>query len=325
MVELGFNVKKQDIRVLLENYFEKESRELAEKVVASNVFSSIKRTFGKKEEIEVTHSEKRYEPFWHIVGESFIEYLRNTTYGVNVSPEVRRVKINGKVMNVEEDRPFLTFVGEDHCVEKYEKEVFFDASEGKEDKKLKDNLEFDSREIKETEELMGHNKVVIPARVKASFLIRDMIKDMIKPVQADKVVQEKVQITKLSLYFRPIYAFEFTVNPSGKKKVFEVDALTGKVSKGSVFKRELKELMPEHALFEIGAELASVVLPGAPIAAVIGREISKRKKKKKDLAAMKVSQEAHKKSKKEPKPRKKVARKPKKLSLKGSKTKIKIR
>ncbi|MFQ5475292.1 MAG: hypothetical protein ACE5DM_05655, partial [Candidatus Nanoarchaeia archaeon] len=81
-------------------------------------------------------------------------------------------------------------------------------------------------------------------------------------------------------------------NATGQTGVLEVDAITGEVKRGKIFKHELKELISEDILFEVGAELASTIIPGAGVGAIIGRELKKRRDKKKGKQAMTDSQNA---------------------------------
>ncbi len=293
MVELKLNIKKQNIQVFNDVHDKEQATQMVESVKkkAFGVISGLMRAFEKtKGDISITHYEKRYEPFWHVIGESYMEYLRQTDYGFEVKPEVRSVKINNKVFQIDENSPFCRVDGEDHCVEKFEKEVIADASDGK-DKSLKKYLEFESYQIKQTEDLMK-DAVVLPAKIRASFLIRDLIKELLKPIHADKVLQEYVEIKKLCLYFRPIHAFELTQTSNNSTRVLEVDALTGEITRGSVFKTSFKELVPEGALFDIGGELASYVIPGAGLGVGIGKVVMKKQKHKKAVEEMKKSRAA---------------------------------
>ena len=296
MVELNFNVQKQDIQVFKEVYEEARAFELAKesKGKAFGLISGIVRFIDKKDDIILSDKEKRYEPFWHIKGNSVLEYKRSSQYSFGVDPQVRSVKIGTTSFDVSEHEPKVDFVGEDHCIETYEEEIIVDANVGKDlqDKKLKPYLDFESKAIKQTEDLMGEKKIVVPARIKASFLVRDLLKRMIKPVHADKILDEKAIITKLCLYFRPIYVFEFTEQSTKKKKVLEVDALTGAVKVGTMVKSPLAELISEGKLFEIGTELAAEIIPGGGAALIVGKEIKKKREKNKAIAEMKKSQVA---------------------------------
>lgn len=294
MVELKLDVKKQNIQAFNDAYDEEKAKAMAleSKKKAFGVIDGIKSMFDKKDDIELTHSEKRYEPFWHIVGESYIEYLRTSSYGFQVDPQVREVKIAGNIFKIEGEKPYCGFEAEDRCVEHYTKELITDAMEGKQgEKELKKYLDFEAKQIKQTESLMGENKIVMPAKIKASFLVRDFVRQLIKPVHADKILNEKVEIKKTVLYFRPIYAFEFTNRKSNKTGVLEVDALTGEIAKGKVYKTELKELVPEGMLFDLGAEVASWVIPGAGIGAAVGKALHQKRKEKKAMKSMKDSKD----------------------------------
>ena len=296
MVELDFNVKKQNIQVFNDVYDEAKAYEIAHQAKgrAFGLISGIVRFIDKKDDLVLTDKEKRYEPFWHITGESVLEYKRTSGYSFAVEPQVRSVKIGTTSFDVSKDEPKVSFSGEDHCIETYEEEIVVDANIGKDlqDKKLKPYLTCESRQIRQTEELMGDKKIVVPAKIKASFLVRDLLKRMIKPVHADTILNEKATITKLCLYFRPVYVFEFTEQSTKKKKVLEVDALTGAFKVGAMVKSPLKELISEGNLFELGAEIASEIVPGSGVALFVGKELKKRRDRKKAIAEMKKSQSA---------------------------------
>ena len=304
MVELALNVKKQDIRVLDEKYNKKKAQEIAEqnKKKVFGVISGIVNAFSsERAEVTLTNYEKRYIPFWHVRGESFFEYKRRNNYGFDVKPEVREVKVGSKVFKIDGDVPYCSVDGEDHCIEKYEKEVILDATEKEKDSetKFKPYIEGKSKNIKEIETLVTKNSAVMPISIRASFIVRDIIKDLIRPIQADKVLNEKVDIKKLVLYFRPVHAFEFTESKKGTKKTVEVDGITGEFAKGELIKKDYKEkIFREDTLFEVGAELASTVVPGAGVGVMVGKYFRDKHKRKKEIKEMKKSQAAGKRKKK---------------------------
>ena len=293
MVELKLSTKKQNIQVVQDVYDLQKSKQIAErsKEKAFSLVHSVETIFTKKGSVDVIHTEKRYEPFWHISAESYMEYKRMASYAFDVKPEVRSVTINGKAFEIDGTEPICRLQGEDHCVEQYSKQITTDAVTNK-DNKLGKYIEFPSRKIKETEELMGKNKVVIPAQVKASYLVRELFKELMKPIDADKVIEERIEINEIILYFRPIYAFEFKNSGKGQTGVLEVDAFTGDIKKGKVFKTELKELISEDILFDLGAELVETVIPGVGVGVAIGKKLKKRHDKKKKVKAMESSKNA---------------------------------
>lgn len=284
MVELKFDVQKQNIQAFPDKYSQVECEGLAlskKDKVLGNIFSGIKRFVTSKDPVKVANFEKRYEPFWHIIGQLELEYKRKKEYGFQVNPEVKTVKINGTIQEIKEGTNWCPIVGEDHCFEKHQKEMMVDANTG-EEKDFKKYLEFESRKIKETEELMKGKNVVIPAKVKGSFIARQLIKEIIKPIEADKIITEKVIVTKLALYFRPIYAFELIDSKSGKSGVLDVDALTGEVKKGNIIGKGLAEIFSEGDLFEIGTELVTDFIPGAKATVMVVQKVREARKRKKE-------------------------------------------
>lgn len=284
MVELQFNVLKQNIHAFEDRYSQIECEGIAmgkKDRAMGGIFSGIKKLVSSQDNVRLTNSEKRYEPFWHIAGHSVLEYKRMTEYFFETKPEVKDVKINGVVQEIKGDSKRCFIAGEDHCFEQFEKEMMVDANTG-EVVDFQKYLQFPSRTIKQTEELMTEKVVVIPAKVKATFLVRQLLKELIKPIHADKVIQEKVKIDHLTLYFRPIYAFEFIDTKTGKNTILDVDALTGEVKKGQIVGRGLKEIFAEGDLFEIGTELATDFIPGAKAAVMVVKKVRDARKRKKE-------------------------------------------
>jgi len=218
-----------------------------------------------------------------------------TEYQVEVKPEVIELKIENKPHEVPDSAPFVEFMAEDHCLESENREMIVDAGTGKEEISYKAYLEFDSLKLRQTEDLMGRNKVVMPAKIKASFLIRDLIKDIIKPFHADKILREKVEITKLTLLFRPSWVFEFTQQSNGKQKALEIDGLTGELRTGTVTKKEMKEVFTEGELFKLGKEMTYTVIPGAEATELLVKHIVKKRKEKKVEKVKKQLRDAKKK------------------------------
>ncbi len=283
MVELKFNVKKQNIQAFQDHYSQLECEGLAigkKGKIIGGMFSGIKKLVSSKDSIKMTNFEKRYEPFWHIKGNAELEYKRKTEYGFEVKPEVKKVKIHSVVHEVKEGTNWCSLEGEDYCAERHEKEIMVDASTG-ESVDYHKYLEYKTRPLKETEELMKGKNVVIPAKVKASYLARQLIKELIKPVAADKILQERVTLTKMALFFRPVYAFEFIDQKSGKRAVLDVDALTGEVKKGSIVGKGIAEIFSEGDLFEIGTELVTDFLPGTKASVMLYKKVRDVRRKKK--------------------------------------------
>jgi hypothetical protein len=229
----------------------------------------------REEDIEVTYIEKRYEPFWHIKCEMRVEYNRGREYRIKVDDTVKKVRIDPLEYDVD-GRKELKLNATEYCVEKLKKEVFIEASSGKK-RDYRKYLEHEKREILETEELREGNTIVMPAKIKASYLTRDLLSDMMKPLKAEEITLEELTISKLHLYFKPIYAFEYLWKPKNKKTILEFDAATLEVNAGGrAIKQKMGEILSEADLFEVGSDAVDMFVPGGGIALRIAQKALKK-------------------------------------------------
>lgn len=276
----SFNLVTHEPRMLVitgEKTFE-EMKELAwnKKTTA---FGGLKNLLSrpKPEDINITHSEKQYKPFWHAVCSTHFEYKRNCEFTVKISdPIVQKVTICGEEKTIDPQRN-ITLSRIEHCLESNTKEIFVDAyTENEED--FSRYIPMSTRELTQTEELNEGNTIVLPVKVKAAYIVRKTLTEMLKPIDADEILDETVSIDTLDLYFRPVYAFEYTWVPKNKQNVLEFDGITGEFYSGKVLKEKMTEIFTEDALFEIGGEIAGFIVPGAGIPVKILQESRKRKK-----------------------------------------------
>ncbi len=234
----------------------------------------------KPEDINITHAEKQYKPFWHAVCSTHFEYKRNTEFIIKIrDPAVQNVIICNEEREIDKDRN-VKLHGIEHCLESSTREVFMDAYTETEDD-FSRYLSMETRAISQTEELDVEDNIVVPVKVKAAYLVRKLLNSMIKPMDADEVLDETVRIESLDLYFRPIYAFEYTWLPKNKQNVLEFDGITGEFYAGKVLREKMAEIFTEETLFEIGGEVAGAIIPGAGIPVKILQE-SRKKKGNKD-------------------------------------------
>ena len=231
----------------------------------------------KPEDITITHSEKQYKPVWHVVCSVHLEYKRTQEYLINISdPAVQKVILCGEEKELSPERN-VSVTSTEHCAEDDSREIFMDAHT-EDAVEFSKYLEMPNRLISETEELMGDDNIVIPAKVKAAYLIRKLMGELLKPVDADEVLAENVRIETMDLYFMPIYAFEYHWEPKNKKNVLEFDGLTGEYQSGKVLKEKMAEVFSEETLFEVGAEVAGFIVPGGNIPVKILQEARKKGK-----------------------------------------------
>ncbi|MGD9778958.1 hypothetical protein [Methanomethylovorans sp.] len=276
----SFNLVTHEPRMLVvtgEKTFE-EMKELAwnKKTTA---FGGLKNLLSrpKPEDITITHSEKQYKPFWHAVCSTHFEYKRNREFTVKISdPIVQKVTIFGEEKTIDPQRD-ITLSRIEHCLESNTKELFVDACTEKEED-FSRYISMSTRELAQTEELNEGDTIVLPVKVKAAYIVRKMLTEMLKPIDADEILDETVSIDTLDLYFRPVYAFEYNWVPKNKQNVLEFDGITGEFYSGKVLKEKMTEIFTEESLFEIGGEIAGFIVPGAGIPVKILQESRKRKK-----------------------------------------------
>ena len=231
--------------------------------------------FGAKaQDIELKYLERRYEPFWHIICTTRLEYDRSRQYKIGVEAVVKTVTIDGKDYPANER---ILLDGVEHCVENLRKEVFIDAVTGKSGD-YANYVKCEKEEISRTEELAAGDTIVVPAKVKASYLTRSMLADMLKPIEAHEITREEIRIEALHLYFRPIYAFEYLWVAKNKAATLELDAATLQAKPGGkTVKEKMAEIIKEADLFDIGTDVANLVVPGGGLAMKLAKRAIKKK------------------------------------------------
>jgi hypothetical protein len=246
---------------------EAEGRAWAKRLEA---FGTLARMTGflarpKDEEFEVAYREKRLQPFWRIASSAHSVYERARSYPILLAPEVRKVSIDGQERPIGDRR--IVVLGYEFCEEDTHREVFVDGLTGAEDDALAALLEFDPVEADAAHlaSLAEEQVVVVPPTVKASGLVRDAVAKAIGKIDADKILEERVELQAVDLCYRPVYAFRY--RRLGKEAVVEVDGLTGEVSTtGSTFEEHLGKILEPRFLLDIGAEAANIFIPGATVA-----------------------------------------------------------
>ena len=101
--------------------------------------------------------------------------------------------------------------------------------------------------------------------------MRQLLAEMMKPVQADRMIEESLVLENTDLYYRPIWAFEFHWRPKDKSGVVEIDALTGEMRQGESLMPQLSKMVTRDALFDIGADTVGLLVPGGSIAVKVAR------------------------------------------------------
>jgi len=224
----------------------------------------------RAEEVELLATQRRLEPFWHAVCAVRQVYDRTRKFSVPVSgPEVQAVTLQGSDYPIA-NRAF-TVEAVEHCREEDRQQLFLDGLSG-------DKLDLGAlinqpkNEVTDLSMLsQGDTVIVVPPEIRASFVVRQALQPMLKPLQADIVYEEAVTIETLDLYYRPIYAYEFRWKTKDRTAVAEFDAITGEMRNAKALRPTLRLSISRDALFDIGADTVGMIVPGANIAVKLAK------------------------------------------------------
>lgn len=224
----------------------------------------------KPDEIEIAETQKRYEPFWYGSARAVYKYDRRHRYEVPVAPEVRAATFYEKEHPVEKGHAFQLDAIE-HCEEELAEELMLEPQHGYE-RDYKKYLAFTGREVENLEAMRGQDTLVILPEVRSSFLVGKLTQALMKTIQADKIYEQRIEVDKVILYLRPVYAFEFLWKSRDKRQVIEFDALTGeqRAEPGQI-QRQITDVLENDDLFDIGSDVVGTFVPGANIAIKLGR------------------------------------------------------
>ncbi len=222
----------------------------------------------KDEEFEVIYRERRLQPFWRIACTARMEYERRREYRVAVEPNVREVDVEGIARPVTAGS--FGIAGVEHCRDEIHREVYFDAIRGSPDPALSAYLKHeasltDSAALAKASE---EGIVVVPPEAKASMLVREVLAGSIARIDADRVIEEKLSLHNVDLYYRPVYAFRYRWN--AKEAVVEFDGVTGEVKLGgTTFEQFIGQKVDAQFLINAGVEAAGLFIPGARLAEIV--------------------------------------------------------
>ncbi|MCD6553045.1 MAG: hypothetical protein J7M16_03425 [Anaerolineae bacterium] len=236
----------------------------------------------KSEEVEIVYSERRLEPFWHVACSAHYVYDRTRQYTIPIpQPEVQSVTLYGHDFPVEgKGTRRITITGTEHCHEEHEREAFFDSVSG-EEQPWAHYLQYAKDEITDLESFAPEGDIVVPPTVRASFVVRQVLGGMLKPVQADTLLEERVAVEKIDLYYRPIYAFEYLWKPKNRKAVGEFDGLTGELrTGGKTIRQQISAVLTKDLLFDVGVDAVDLLVPGGGIAIKVGKAIAESRRRK---------------------------------------------
>ena len=228
----------------------------------------------KTEEIQLTYSEKRYEPFWFVSAKATYIYERTQRYRIPITdPAVKHVQIGSEDYTPHKDRDSTVLLVQalERCEDVSDKTIYLDGVTG-EKKDYSAYLKFPTTDIADLSTFAPEKTIVVPPGVRIAQVVRELIQAMLKAVQADTIQQEKVEISQVALYFHPIYAFEYHWTTKDKKQIVEFDGLTGAMrTEGKTLHQSIKKVIDNDLLFDLSAEAINLVVPGGAIAIKLAR------------------------------------------------------
>lgn len=251
------------------------------KTSAFDAFSKVASFLSrpKDDDFELTYSEHRYQPFWHVMATARYVYDRDATYQVGVGgKEVRSVTLLEN--KFEETNGHIHVPVIEHCVQDEKDEVFVDGVSGKNIAALSEYIKKSATEVAgKIEKIIPKDSILVPPTTRVSALMRDSLSKMIKGIQADKILEEHVEVSAIELYYRPVYAFQFAWKSKKKDGIIEIDAVTGAITSGDrIFREYLGKVLDQDFLFDIGADAAGMLIPGGSIAVKAARKYMGSKK-----------------------------------------------
>jgi hypothetical protein len=264
-----------------------EGRAWSKKMDAFGTVVKVTKFFQqpKDDDFEMLYKEHRYQPFWHVMCTARYVYERTSQYSVPASgPEVESVAIEGTDYRVANGSINLT--GLDHCREEAQKEVFVEGISGEKLPDLANYLKFTATEIamEDLGDFTAEGRIVVPPQARASAIVREVLVEMIKSVQADHILEEQVQVERVDLCYRPVYAFPYRWLSKEKEAIMECDALTGELQVGGkTFQQYLGKVLDADFLFDVGVDAVDLLVPGGGIAMKVakkGFDVARSRKKK---------------------------------------------
>ena len=240
-------------------------------------------TKPKPEEVTLVNKQRRLEPFWHVAGHAIYVYERNREYSVPAAaPDVDGLTITGtkyEGVAAGATRAFRVPALE-HCRTEIRSESFVDGLTGAAVADGAQVIGGPRSEISDPATLADGDTIALPPENRASYVVRALMGELIKPVQADRVLEEEVVLEATDLFYRPVWAFEFTWNGKGKNAIVEIDSVTGQTRAGKALVGQIRGALNCDLLFDVGADTIGLFVPGGSIAVKLAKAAIDSNKKK---------------------------------------------
>lgn len=232
----------------------------------------------KPETVHLSKWELRYEPFWHLVARREVDYVHEAVYPVQISnPYARRVEVANTSFEIlpNGNKPRVDMPVHEICHRKIDTTLFQDGLK-RAIKSAKLQSYVDRYKAIERPQLDVEGS--IPPQVPFNAAVQ-VVKSQLsaQPIDAHVIHSDLIEFSTAYLYYRPVYAFEYAW--SGKTGVIEIDGLTGDVvENGEWFRDKVNVVMSREMMFELGAEVASAVVPGSGFVVKALNKLTEEKK-----------------------------------------------
>ena len=237
---------------------------------------------AKPEDIQLVSMENRLEAYWQISVHLHTVYERKKTYTISLSgPEIDHVTLLGQDLPVTSETKggaSLSIKGVEHCIEDNRHDFTFDGDGAEKD--MSKYNSFPKTEVVDFANFAPEGVLVIPPKALASTVVRSILSKVIKPVDAQVIHEERIDIEKLEINFRPVYAMEYHWEAKNKKVVLEYDALTGDFdSHGEKLGGQVKEILSADLIFDISSVAAGALVPGGGTVVKLAKAVYDHTKK----------------------------------------------
>lgn len=244
-----------------------------EKVGAFGMLARMK-LWDRPKEVDITlaNTEKRFEPFWMAKANRRTLYTRRTTYQVKIEhPHVTSVELLGQKLVVDARRELQLAATED-CASVTALAHYMDALGH--DTPEKTLVDYAGRHA--FHEIIDRNEPhFVAPTVTAASVLQQVKSRLSAPIEADAISSDEVNIESLTLFYRPVHAFQFAWRD--KSGVIEIDGLSGRVNKeGSMLGGAVRSLGSRDNLFDLGADFAGMVVPGGTIVVKLIDKLSRK-------------------------------------------------
>lgn len=236
----------------------------------STLVSKGSKMLIKDDEIELTRSERRLEPFWNIRMKRIIRYELDKTYRVEVeNADAQSIIIDGSTDELKVNSPqnmnistsYISFKAKEKCQRDI---IFSGVIDGMErgyiyEELLQSYLKNDKYRRKTLT-----SEVVEPTLLTTGLLQRARKKlSETTEINAGKLEEDTI-LEYLEIYFRPVFVFEYQHKKDNRIAIIEVDGLTGEVidSGTSWFSQKANQEKMKTLLTGVMSEVAGYLIPG---------------------------------------------------------------